>query len=235
MNTPHIKPNDVEIAESILMPGDPLRAKYIAENFLENVVQFNTVRNMFGYTGEYNGKKVSVMGSGMGMPSIALYTHELIKFFGVKKVIRVGTCGAMQKDMNLYDVVLAMGAATDSNFASQYELPGTLPAIASFDLLKKADAICKEYGQTTHVGNVLSTDFFYCANEKAMQKWMDMGVLAVDMESAALYWNAIHLGAQALSVMTVSDHLVTGEKTTPEERQTSFTKMMKIALDLVTK
>lgn len=236
MNTPHIKlENNARIAESILLPGDPLRAKFIAENFLENAQRFNSVRNMFGYTGEYKGKLVSVMGTGMGMPSMALYSYELIKFFDVKRLIRIGTCGAMQKNMNLYDVVLAMGAATDSNYASQYNLPGTLPAIASFNLLKDAEATCEKYTQTAHVGNVLSSDFYYSANEDVINEWAKMGVLAVDMETAALYWNAIHLGVEALSIMTVSDHLVTGQETTPEERQTSFTKMMNIALEVATK
>lgn len=236
MNTPHIKlENNARIAESILLPGDPLRAKFIAENFLENAQRFNSVRNMFGYTGEYKGKLVSVMGTGMGMPSMALYSYELIKFFDVKRLIRIGTCGAMQKNMNLYDVVLAMGAATDSNYASQYNLPGTLPAIASFNLLKDVEATCEKHAQTSHVGNVLSSDFFYNADADALKKWMDLNVLAVDMETAALYWNAIYLGVEALSIMTVSDHIITGEKTTPEERQTSFTKMMDIALEVATR
>ena len=178
---------------------------------------------MFGYTGEYKGKLVSVMGTGMGMPSMALYSYELIKFFDVKRLIRIGTCGAMQKNMNLYDVVLAMGAATDSNYASQYNLPGTLPAIASFSLLKDAEATCEKHAQTSHVGNVLSSDFFYNADADVLKKWMDLNVLAV------------YLGVEALSIMTVSDHIITGEKTTPEERQTSFTKMMDIALEVATR
>lgn len=236
MNTPHIKlENNVKIAESILLPGDPLRAKFIAENFLENAQRFNSVRNMFGYTGVYKGKQVSVMGTGMGMPSMALYSYELIKFFDVKRLIRIGTCGAMQKDINLYDVILAMGAATDSNYASQYNLLGTLPAIASFNLLKDAETTCLKHKQRVHVGNVLSSDFYYCANEDAINEWAKMGVLAVDMETARLYWNAIYLGVEALSVMTVSDHLVTGQETTPEERQTSFTKMMDIALEVASR
>ncbi|MEK4427559.1 purine-nucleoside phosphorylase [Solibacillus sp. FSL K6-1523] len=231
--TPHIKPNGAEIAETILLPGDPLRAKFIAENFLENPVLFNEVRGMLGYTGEYKGKKVSVMGTGMGSPSMAIYSWELINIFGVKNLIRIGSCGAMQTDIKLYDIILAMGAATNSNFAHQYNLPGQFPITASFDLLEKAKKVADEKNYKVHVGNVLCSDVFYNADETATKKWAEMGILAEEMETTSLYLNAASAGAKALTILTVSDHMITHEQTTQEERQTSFTKMMEIALDLV--
>lgn len=231
--TPHIKPNGVEIAETILLPGDPLRAKFIAENFLENPVLFNEVRGMLGYTGEYKGKKVSVMGTGMGSPSMAIYSWELINVFGVKNLIRIGSCGAMQTDIKLYDIILAMGAATNSNFAHQYNLPGQMPITASFELLEKAKKAADEKNYKVHVGNVLSSDVFYNADETATAKWANMGILAEEMETTSLYLNAASAGVKALTILTVSDHMITHEQTTQEERQTSFTKMMEIALDLV--
>lgn len=234
MNTPHIQTDQVAIAESILLPGDPLRAKFIADNFLTDVQQFNHVRSMFGYTGKYNGKLVSVMGTGMGMPSMGMYSYELIKFFGVKKLIRIGTCGALQAGMELYDLVFAMGAATDSNYAYQYQLPGVLPAIASYDLLQKAVSEAAQTEVNSHIGNVLSSDLFYSADETSLSKWAKLGVLAVDMETAALYWNALEQKVDALSIMTVSDQIITGEKATTEERQNAFTKMMHIALNVAT-
>ncbi|SDB98849.1 purine-nucleoside phosphorylase [Shouchella lonarensis] len=231
-HTAHIKPEGVEIAETVLLPGDPLRAKFIADNFLEDVVQFNSVRNMLGYTGTYKGKRISVMGTGMGMPSMGIYSWELINVFGVKNLIRVGSCGALQDDLDLYDVVLAMGASTNANYASQYKLPGTYANIASFSLLEKAKKIADEKGQAVHVGNVLSSDIFYNADKEAAGKWRDMGVLGIEMEAAALYMNAAHAGVNALCILTVSDHIFTQQETTPEERETSFTKMMEIALEL---
>lgn len=230
--TPHIKPNGVEIAETILLPGDPLRAKFIAETYLDDVVQFNSVRNMLGFTGTYKGTKVSVMGTGMGIPSIGIYSWELIHVFGVKNLIRVGTCGAIQDNMNLYDVVLAMGASTNSNFVHQFNLPGQFSNIASFSLLEKAKKAADEKGLPVHVGNVLSSDIFYNDDATAMDQWKKMGILAVEMETSALYLNAARAGVNALTIMTVSDHIYTKEVTTPEERQTAFTNMMEIALQL---
>jgi len=231
-STAHIKPEGVEIAETVLLPGDPLRAKFIAETFLTDVVQFNTVRNMFGFTGTYNGKRISVMGSGMGMPSIGIYSWELINVFGCKNLFRIGSCGAMQKELNLYDVVIGMGASTNSNYASQYNFKGTYSAIASWDLLNKAVKVADSKNIPVTVGNILSSDIFYNADPTAMKPWMDMGVLAVEMEAAALYMNAAKFGVNALCILTVSDSLITHEETTPEERQTAFTKMMEIALEM---
>jgi len=230
--TPHIKPNGVEIAETILLPGDPLRAKFIAETYLDDVQQFNSVRNMLGFTGTYNGKKLSVMGTGMGIPSMSIYSWELIHVFGVKNLIRVGTCGAMQENMNLYDIVLAMGASTNSNYVHQFNLPGQFSPIASFSLLEKAKNAADEKGLPVHVGNVLSSDIFYNADLTAMEKWMKMGILCVEMETSGLYLNAASAGVNALTILTVSDHIITKEETTPEERQTAFTNMMEIALQL---
>lgn len=231
-NTAHIKPNGVEIAETILLPGDPLRAKFIADTFLTDVVQFNNVRNMFGYTGTYNNKRISVMGTGMGMPSMGIYAHELIHIFGVKNLIRIGSCGAMQNSLKLYDVVMAMGASTNSNFACQYNFQGTYSAIASWKLLSKATQVAtiKNIGYT--VGNILTSDIFYNNDEDAMKRWQEVGILAEDMETVALYMTAAKAGVQALSILTVSDHLITHEEASTEERQTAFTKMMEIALEL---
>ncbi|ERJ13569.1 purine-nucleoside phosphorylase [Haloplasma contractile] len=226
-----VKESDV-IAETVLLPGDPLRAKFIAENFLENPVQFNTVRNMFGFTGTYKGKKISVMGSGMGMASIGIYSYELIHFYGVKNLIRVGSCGAFQPNLNLYDIVIGMSASTNSNYASQYNLPGSYAPTASYTLLKKAVDIAEDKGYDVNVGNILSSDIFYDDDADAWKRWAKMGVLAVEMEAAALYMNANRAGVNALTILTVSDSLVTHEQTTSEERQTAFTKMMEIALEL---
>ncbi|MEH7333003.1 purine-nucleoside phosphorylase [Neobacillus drentensis] len=230
--TPHIKPNGVEIAETILLPGDPLRAKFIAETYLDDPVQFNSVRNMLGFTGTYKGKKVSVMGTGMGMPSMSLYSWELIHIFGVKNLIRIGTCGAIQDSMNLYDIVFAMGASTDSRYVHQYNLPGEYSNIASFALLEKAKRSADQKGFPVHVGNVLSSDIFYNADETALEKWRKMGILCVEMETAGLYMNAAYAGVNALTILTVSDHIIRHEQTTPEERQVAFTNMMEIALEL---
>jgi purine-nucleoside phosphorylase len=230
--TAHIKPNGVEIAETILLPGDPLRAKFIAESYLEDVVQFNSVRNMFGYTGTYNGKKISVMGTGMGMPSMSLYSWELIHVFGVKNLIRIGSCGAIQDHLNLYDIVFAMGASTDSHYVHQYNLPGHYSNIASFSLLEKAKKVADEKGLPVHVGNVLTSDIFYNADPTAVEKWSKMGILSVEMETAGLYMNAAYSGVNALTILTVSDHVFRNEQTTSEERETAFTNMMEIALEL---
>ena len=232
MATPHNAANMGDIAETILLPGDPLRAKVIAETFLENPVQFNTVRNMFGYTGTYKGKKVSVMGTGMGMPSMGIYSYELFKFYDVDNIIRIGTAGSLQPDLKIRDLAIAMGACTDSNYAAQYELPGTFAPIASFDLLRKAVDQAEKMGNVGYkVGNVASSDVFY-SERPTMEAWQKMGVLAVEMETAALYMNAARTGKNALTICTISDSLVTGEVTTSEERQTSFADMMKVALEI---
>jgi purine-nucleoside phosphorylase len=231
--TPHIEVDkEGVIAETILLPGDPLRAKFIAETYLDNPVRFNAVRNAFGYTGTYKGRKVSVMGTGMGMPSIGIYSFELIHTYGVKNLIRVGSCGAFQGYLNLYDIIIGMSASTNSNFASQYGLPGSFAPTASWALLKKAVEVAEEKGYPVNVGNILSSDIFYDDNPDAWKKWAKMGVLAVEMEAAALYMNAARAGVNALCILTVSDSLVTHEVTTSEERQTAFTKMMEIALEL---
>lgn len=231
--TPHISANNKDlIAETILLPGDPLRAKFIADNFLEDVVQFNAVRNMFGFTGTYNGKRISVMGTGMGMPSIGIYSYELINFYGVKNLIRVGSCGALQPELKLYDIVIGMSASTNSNYLHQYNLPGTFAPTASFSLLEKAVKVARDLGVRYHVGNILSSDTFYDDDKEAWKRWAKMGVLAVEMEAAALYANAARASVNALTILTVSDSLVTHEETTAEERQTAFTNMMKIALEL---
>ncbi|MGV3042886.1 purine-nucleoside phosphorylase [Staphylococcus rostri] len=230
--TPHIQPNGTKIAKTVLMPGDPLRAKYIADNFLENVEQFNEVRNMFGYTGTYKGKEVSVMGSGMGIPSIGIYSYELYNFFDVDTIIRIGSCGAMQEDIQLYDIIIAQGASTNSNFVDQYQIPGNFAPLGDFDLIVKAKEKADAIGARSHVGNVLSSDTFYNANADFNQKWVDMGILGVEMESAGLYLNAIQAGKKALGIFTVSDHLLRDEATTAEERQNSFTQMMEVALEI---
>ena len=232
MTTPHINANKGDIAETILLPGDPLRAKFIAENYLENPVRFNEVRNMFGYTGTYKGKRISVMGTGMGVPSIGIYSYELIHNFGVKNLIRIGSCGAYNKDLELYDIILGMGASTNSSFAQQYNLPGTFSAIASWDLLYKAKKVAEEKNIDVTVGNILTSDVFYNDTPNIYEKWEKMGILAVEMEAYALYCNAIAAGVNALTILTVSDSLVKKMETTSEEREKSFTQMMEIALEL---
>ncbi|AZA14428.1 purine-nucleoside phosphorylase [Corynebacterium choanae] len=231
-STPHIKPEGAPIAKTILLPGDPLRAKFIAETYLEDAVQFNAVRGALGFTGTYQGHEVSVMGSGMGIPSISLYAYELIHTFGVEKLIRVGSCGSLQADLDLYDVVVAQAASTDSNFLSQYGLPGTFAPTGSYKLLAAFMEQAKAHNVTPTVGNVLSSDVFYNANDQANDLWAKMGVLAVEMETAGLYAVAAAAGVDALGVFTVSDNIVTGKQTTPEERQTAFTTMMELALPL---
>ena len=231
MATPHIAAEKGDFAKTVLMPGDPLRAKFIAENFLEKAVLVNNVRGIQGYTGEYNGKRVSVMASGMGMPSISIYAYELYNFFDVENIIRVGTAGGMNENVHIRDIVLGQGACTDSNFASQFCVNGTFCPIADFGLLKKAYDIAGKMGLNTHVGNLYSTDVFYNDDEKTTEKWSKLGVLAVEMEAAALYMTAQRFGKKALAICTVSDHLITGESTSAEERQTTFTDMMKLALE----
>lgn len=231
--TPHIEVDrEGVIAETVLLPGDPLRARFIAETYLEDAACFNQVRNMLGYTGKYKGRKVSVMGTGMGMPSIGIYSYELIHFYGAKNLIRVGSCGSYQENVRVRDVILAMGACTNSAYASQFGLSGTFAPIASWSLLKKAADIAEQKGIPVKVGNVLSSDVFYNDNPEAWKKWVGMGVLAVEMEAAALYMNAARAGANALCILTVSDSLVNHEETTAEERERSFTQMVEIALEL---
>lgn len=231
-NTPHINPHGVDIAETILMPGDPLRAQFIAETYLEDVVQFNSVRNMLGFTGTYQGTPVSVMGSGMGMPSIGIYSYELMNFFEARNIIRVGSIGSMQADIGLYEIIVAASASTDSNFLSQYNLPGTYAPTASWSLLKACVDEAERTGKQVHVGNVLSSDIFYNADDTVTERWARMGVLGVEMESAALYAIAAHSGKNALGLFTVSDNLITHEAASAQERQTAFTDMMELALPL---
>ena len=232
-NTPHIN-QTAEIAETILLPGDPLRAKYIAENFLSDVEQFNSVRNILGFTGIYKNKKISVMGTGMGNPSIGIYSYELINIFGVKNLIRVGSCGAIKKEINLYDIILAQGSCSDSRYADQFKLLGNISPIASFDLLHKAYLTAQELNIKPYVGNVFATDIFYADMEESL-KWAELGVLAAEMESTALYLNAMRYNANALTILTVSDNLVTHEQTTAQERQTAFTNMINLALETAVK
>lgn len=230
--TPHIVATPEQIAKTVLMPGDPLRSKFIAENFLENAVLFNNVRGVQGYTGTYKGTKVSVMASGMGMPSIGIYSYELYSTFGVENIMRIGSAGAMQENIKVRDIVFGMGASTNSAFAKQYGLPGTFSAIADFSLLREAVGVAEKMGAAYHVGNILSSDTFYDDDPTASGKWMKMGVMAVEMEAAALYMNAARLGKRALAMCTISDHLLTHELTTAEERQNSFTQMMELALEV---
>jgi len=230
--TPHNQAKKGDIAKTVLMPGDPLRAKFIAETYLENVRCFNTVRNMLGYTGTFEGKEISVMGSGMGIPSIGIYSYELYNFYDVDAIIRIGSAGGIAEGVKLRDVVIGMGACTDSNFASQYRLPGTFAPIADFGLLEKAVALARAQGVNIHVGNLISSDLFYGDYAGSLTDWAKMGVLAVEMEAAGLYMNAARCGKKALAMATVSDLPLTGEATTAEERQTTFTQMMEIALRL---
>ena len=231
--TPHIEANLGEIEKTVIMPGDPLRAKFIADNFLENVKCFNTVRNILGFTGTYNGKAVSVMASGMGMPSMGIYSYELFNFYNVENIIRIGTAGALHDDIKLMDLVLAAGACTDSNYAQQFSLNGSFAPIASFSLLQKAFQIASENKLNVKVGNVLSTDVFYHDNQQAMLLWKKMGVLAVEMEAAALYMNAARSHKNALCLLTISDLILKdNESLTAKERQESLGQMIKLSLEL---
>ena len=230
--TPHISAKKEDIAKTVLMPGDPLRSEFIAKNFLTNPVLVNDVRGVHGYTGEYNGKKVTVMASGMGQPSIGIYSYELFNFYDVDTIIRVGTCGSFHPDLHARDIIVAMGACTNGNYAMQYNLPGTFAPIADFNLVRKAAEECEKAGVNYKVGNIFSSDIFYDESNSGMD-WAKMGVLGVEMESAALYCNAARAGKKALCICTVSDSFIYPEEnTTAEERQNSFTAMMKIALNL---
>ena len=237
MSTPHIGAEKGDFADTVLMPGDPLRSGFIAENFLIDAKLVNNVRGVQGYTGLYKGEKISVMASGMGMPSIGIYSYELYNFFGVENIIRVGSAGSYNSDVKLRDIVLAQAACTDSNFVKQFGLPGDFSPIADFGLLTKAVSKAKALGLNCHIGNVLSSDRFYGDSnglpdwKQPVSLWAKMGVLAVEMEAAALYMNAARSGKRALCICTVSDSLITGEETTAEERQSSFTDMIKLALE----
>lgn len=229
----HIEASPGEVAESVLLPGDPLRAKYIAETFLEQVQCYNQVRGMLGFTGMYKGKRVSVQGTGMGIPSASIYINELISSYGAQQLIRVGTCGAIQQDVKVRDVLLAQGACTDSSM-NRNIFPGfDYAPIANFELLKKAYDIGTAKGLSIRVGNVLSADMFYSERPEMTLKLGKFGVLAVEMEAAALYTLAAKFGVKALTVLTVSDHIVTGEETTAQERQTTFNEMIEVALEMV--
>ncbi len=230
--TAHNSAGKGDFARTVLMPGDPLRAKYIAETYLENPRQVTSVRNMFGYTGTYHGKEISVMGGGMGMPSVGIYSYELFHFYDVDQIIRIGSAGALQDHIKLMDVVIGMGACTDSNYAYQFGLPGTFAPIADYELMSRAIAAAKEQGTYVVVGNVLSSDIFYNQREDVNDLWRSMGVLAVEMEAAALYMNAAKAGKKALCMLTISDHIYTGEALSAEDRQVGFGKMMEIALEL---
>lgn len=232
MGTAHNEAELGQIAKTVLMPGDPLRAKFIAENFLTDVKCFNTVRNMLGFTGKYNGKEVSVMGAGMGMPSIGIYSYELFNHYDVDAIIRIGSAGALQEDIALKDVVMAMGAYTDSRYSYQYELPGDFAPIADYSLLEKAVGTARELKIPVKVGNVVSSDVFYNGYTKANEKWASMGALCVEMEAAALYMNAAKAGKKALAILSISDHILKGTELSPEERKVGFKDMMEIALRL---
>ncbi len=232
--TPHIAAQPGEIAKTVIMAGDPLRAQFMAEKYLEKPVLFNGIRGMLGYTGTYKGKEVSVMGHGMGIPSIGIYTYELFNFYDVDTIIRVGSAGAFHDDLHIGDLVIGVGACTNSNYAAQYELGGTFSAIADFGLARKAVEKSEELGFKYMAGNIYSSDTFYDANSKALA-WKKMGVLAVEMEATALYMNAAYAGKgkRALVICTISDCVFTGESAAPEVRQTGFTNMMEVALNII--
>lgn len=231
IKTPHIKVNKGDFAKAVLMPGDPLRSRFIAENYLEGARLINDIRGIQGYTGTYRGMPVSVMASGMGMPSMGIYSYELFKFFDVEAIIRVGSIGGISDKVKLRDVIIGMGASTTSSYASQYGLDGTLAPLGDYGMIKIAAEEAEKLHVSYHVGNVLSSDVFYGANEGANEKWRDMGILGVEMEAAALYMNAAYLKRRALAICTVSDHIFTGEALDSSARQTSFTEMMEIALN----
>lgn len=234
-HTPHIKATSADFAKTVLMPGDPLRSKFVAETFLENARLVNNVRGIQGYTGTYKGVPVSVMASGMGMPSIGIYSYELYNFFGVENIIRIGSAGGLADDVKLRDVIIGMGACTNSCYQEQYGLGGNFAPIASYKLLEAAVAEAKALGVRYKVGNLLSSDIFYHANPKFNDGWYKMGVLGVEMEAAALYMNAAAAGKHALAICTVSDHILRGESLDADARQNTFTDMMKIALEVAIK
>ncbi|MCM1507413.1 MAG: purine-nucleoside phosphorylase [Ruminococcus flavefaciens] len=230
MSTPHNNAKKGDIAETVIMPGDPLRAKFIAENYLDNPVCYNEVRGMYGYTGTYKGTRISVQGSGMGIPSMAIYSWELYNEYGVQNIIRTGTAGAIADNVNLRDIVIAMSASTNSAYASQYNLPGTYAPTASWKILSKAVEVTRQKNVNYHIGNILSSDTFYDDSD-SLSQWQKMGVLGIEMETAGLYMNASRAGKNALCILTVSDCPLRNLSTTAEERQTSFRDMMEIALE----
>lgn len=231
MATPHNAANPGDIAPVVLMPGDPLRAEFIAKEYLEQAVCFNHVRGMLGYTGVYQGIPISVMGHGMGMPSMGIYSYELYHIYGVQAIIRVGSAGALAEKVRVKDVILGMGASTDSNYARQYELSGTFAPLADYELLKMAADCAEQKKLNFHVGNLLTSDVFYEERPQVSQRWREMGILAVEMETAALYMNAAKAGKRALAICTVSDHLLTGEALSSEERQVGFRQMIELGLE----
>lgn len=233
MPTPHIEAQAGDFAETVLMPGDPLRAKFIADNFLDDVKCVTKVRNMFGYTGTYKGKRISVMGSGMGVPSISIYATELYKDYGVEKIIRIGSCGAVRDDIKIRDIVIGMAASTDSNVNRQRISNVDFAACADFSLLKSVVDTAEKLGKAVHVGNIFTADLFYTPQPEIFATLEKYGVLAVEMEAAGLYGVAAEYGKKALTVLTVSDHIKTGEQTTAEERQTTFKDMMEITLESI--
>ncbi len=241
IKTPHINAEPTDFAKTVLMPGDPKRAAFIAKNFLTDAKLVNDIRGVQGYTGEYKGTRVSVMASGMGMPSIGIYSYELFHFFGVENILRVGSAGGMSEQVRIRDIVLGMGACTNSRFAEQYHLPGTFAPTADFGLLRTCAGLAEELGLPYRVGNLLSSDTFYNDEEnlpealRSTPAWSKMGVLAVEMEAAGLYMTAARAGKKALAICTVSDHLLTGEATSAEERQNTFTDMMTLALETARK
>ena len=228
--TPHISAAPEDLARTVLMPGDPLRSKFIAENFLTDAKLINNIRGIQGYTGTYEGTRVTVMASGMGMPSIGIYSYELYNFYGVENIMRIGSAGSIHMDVNVRDIVMAMGASTNSNYVRQFQVPGTYAPIADYGMLKQAIVEAEKIGAAYHVGNVLSSDTFYDDQEDANDYWQKMGVLCIEMETAALYMNAARAGKHALGIFTISDHILKKEALSAEERQTSFTQMMEIAL-----
>lgn len=231
ITTPHICAEKEDFAKTVLMPGDPLRSKFIAEHFLESPRLINNIRGVQGYTGTYRGTKVTVMASGMGMPSIGIYSYELYEFFGVENIMRIGSAGALSSDVKIRDIVIGMGASTNSAYAEQFRMPGTFAPIASYPLMREAIRQSEKASARYHVGNILSSDTFYNADETANEMWQKMGILCIEMEAAALYMNAARCKKNALAILTISDHILTGEETTAEERQNSFTQMMEIALN----
>jgi purine-nucleoside phosphorylase len=235
MATAHINAAPEDFASTVLMPGDPLRARLIAEKYLEDAVLVNNVRGVQGYTGSYKGKRVSVMASGMGMPSIGIYSYELFNFFGVDNIIRVGSAGALKDGIHVRDIVIGMGCSTDSNYAASYNLPGTFAPLCSYGMMSKCVEAASELGLNYHVGNLLSSDVFYSDDVTANARWAKMGVMAVEMEGAALYLNAARANKNALVICTVSNHIITGEEMTAEERQNSFGEMITLALETALK
>jgi purine-nucleoside phosphorylase len=229
--TPHIKATPSDFAKTVLMPGDPLRAKFIAENFLQGARLVNNVRGIQGYTGKYKGESVSVMASGMGMPSMGIYSYELFNFFGVENIMRIGSIGALADKVKLRDVIFGMGASTNSSYATQFCLDGSFAPIADFTLLRIAVDEAEKIGARYHVGNILSTDVFYGDDKNAQPRWRGLSVLGIEMEAAALYMNAAKAKKRALAICTVSDHIVRGESLDSDARESSFTEMMEIALN----